>query len=166
MLPQVKLIALLRNPVDRAYSDYWLQVKLGAETLPFEEAIEREPERLRGEKQRIILHDGEYYSFAHHRFSYLARSTYVDQLEVWQRLFAQEQMLILRSEDFFADPGAVFNKVCAFLNLASWELKDNKKHRAGHYPEIAATTREQLADYFRPHNKRLCEFSSRDFGWD
>ena len=41
-LPDVKLIFILRNPVDRAYSHYWHEVKLGVEYLPFEEAIKRE----------------------------------------------------------------------------------------------------------------------------
>ena len=54
-LPEVKLIVLLRNPVERAYSQYWHEVRLGYEPLSFEEAIAREPERLAGELERAEL---------------------------------------------------------------------------------------------------------------
>ncbi len=164
--PSVKLIVLLRNPVDRAYSDYWLQVKLGVETLSFEKAIDLEPERLKGEKQRIIIQDGRYYSFNHHRFSYLARSTYIDQILVWQRLFMPEQMLILRSEDFFEAPCTVYNKVCDFLNLPSYNLKSPQKHKSVDYLDMAKTTRESLNNYFRPHNERLYKLLNQNFEWE
>lgn len=125
-LPEVKLIVLLRNPIDRAYSHYWLQVRRGNETLSFPEAIECEPERLWGERQRIILHEGDYYSPAYWQFSYLSRGIYVDQLEIWYRLFPKEQFLILCSEDFYAVPATTLNRTFAFLDLPPWELKDGK----------------------------------------
>ncbi len=166
LLPGVKLIALLRNPIDRAYSHYWHEVRRGNETLSFEEAIEREPERLRGERQRIILHAGEYHSAAFWQFSYLTRGIYADQLKVWQPLFSKEQLLILCSRDFYAEPTTTLNKIMAFLNLPSWNWTDDTIYQHGHYPEMATSTRKQLSDYFRLHNERLYELLGRDFYWE
>ena len=165
-LPRVKLIVLLRNPVDRAYSHYWHEVRRGKETLSFEEAIEREPERLWGQRERLIFHDGAYYSATHQHFSYLARGIYVDQLSVWQRLFPKEQFLILRSEEFYADPATTLNRIFAFLNLPSWSRTDDTIYNHSDYPSMTMTTKKQLADYFRPHNERLYEFLGQDFGWE
>lgn len=166
LLPRVKLIVLLRNPVDRAYSHYWHEVRRGNETLSFEEAIEREPERLWGERERLIFHDGAYYSAAHQQFSYLARGIYVDQLTVWLRLFPKEQFLILRSEEFYADPATTLNRIFAFLKLRSWNGTDDTIYQHGDYPSMAVATRTQLANYFRPHNERLYEFLGQDFAWE
>src|SRR5439155_957892 len=106
LLPSVKLIVLLRNPCDRAYSHYHHEVRLGVEALPFEAAIEREGERLRGEPEKLLASDT-YYSFNHQHYSYLARGVYIDQLLAWRGdLFPKEQLLILRSEDPYANPAA------------------------------------------------------------
>src|SRR5438874_9257675 len=79
-IPHIKLIVLLRNPVDRAYSQYFHAVELGHEIhSTFEEAIEGEEERTSRERERI-LQDEHYYSSAYKHLSYLTRGIYVDQL--------------------------------------------------------------------------------------
>ncbi len=104
-LPRVKLIALLRDPVGRAYSHYQHEVARGFETLSFEEAIEAEPARLAGETERMLA-EPLYNSFAHQHHSYLARGRYHEQLERWRARFDDRQLLVLSSERFFAEPGA------------------------------------------------------------
>jgi hypothetical protein len=164
-LPQVKLIVLLRNPVDRAYSHYWLAVRRRKETCSFEEALKCEPERLQGEREKIINFET-YHSHAYQLHSYLARGIYVDQLKVWRALFPSEQMLILCSEEFYADPPASMNRVFAFLGLPAWTLKDYNPYQAGDYPQMNPIIRKQLVDYFRPHNERLFNYLGLDFDWD
>lgn len=165
-VPRAKLIALLRNPVDRAYSHYRHEVKLGVETLSFKDAIEKEEERLRGEMEKM-LEDENYYSFNHQHYSYLSRGIYVDQLKTWMNLFPKEQILILKSEDFFNDPPAIFKQVLEFLNLPSWELKEYRKYNVGWLAEkMDATIRKRLIDYFEPHNQRLHEYLGVNFGWE
>ena len=164
-LPRVKLIALLRNPVDRAYSHYHQSVRRGIETLSFNDAIEREGERLHGEIRKI-LEDEKYHNVNHQRYSYLSRGIYVDQLKIWMRLFPKEQILILKSEDLFNDPPRIFKRVLEFLNLPNWELKEYKKYNLGYYPKMNANTRKRLIDYFEPHNQRLYEFLAVNFGWE
>jgi hypothetical protein len=165
ILPRVKLITLLRNPIDRAYSHYWLEVNRECETLSFEEAITCEIERLQGERERL-LKDEQYYSFAHRHYSYLTRGIYVDQLKTWRELFPQEQSLILCSEDFYADPAASLRRVFEFLHVPNWVLGEYEKHNCGSYPLMDPATRKWLIDYFRPHNERLYEYLGKRFPWE
>jgi len=164
IIPQVKLIVLLRNPIDRAYSHYYHELRKGREALSFTDAIEREPERLHGETEKM-LEDEDYYSFNHHRYSYRTRGIYVDQLKAWANFFPKEQMLILKSEDFYADPSTSLKQVLEFLNLPSWELKEYKKYNYANYPKIEATTKKRLTDYFQRYNSMLYEYLGMDFDW-
>ena len=81
-IPGIKLIVLLRNPVDRAYSFYHHNLRRGLESLSFEEAIESEVKRLRGELEKM-MDDENYFSFNRQYYSYLSRGIYVDQLKNW-----------------------------------------------------------------------------------
>jgi hypothetical protein len=164
-IPQVKLIALLRNPVDRAYSHYYLEVRRGRETLSFEDAIDKGAERLAGEKEKLI-EDENYYSLNHRHYSYLARGIYVDQLKPWMSYFPREQILILRSEDLYDDPPATLERVTEFLDLPIWEPKRYEKYHRARYPKMSVATRERLVDYYEPHNQRLLEYLGMDFGWN
>jgi len=165
LLPDVKLIVLLRNPIDRAYSHYWHQIRRGYETLPFEEAIARETERLEGERERI-LSDPQYYSPVHQHYSYLSRGVYVDQIRAWRRVFPAEQMLILCSEQFYADPRATLSRVFAFLGVRHHDVERFREHNPGTYPQMNSQTRAGLAKYFYPHNERLYEYLGRRLDWD
>lgn len=165
LLPRVKLIVLLRNPVDRAYSHYQMQKKKGLEPLSFAESIEAEPERLRGEREKMLA-DENYLSLNYKRYSYLARGIYVDQLQAWLRLFPKEQVLILKSEDFYTNPPAVYKQVLAFLEVPDWDLKEYRIHYRHHYQAMSPELRQRLHDYFEPHNRRLSEFLGTNFAWE
>ncbi len=164
--PQAKLIAVLRNPVDRVLSHYNLVVASRFENLSFEDAIQRDEKRLRGEMERMI-EDENYCDINIRRYSYyLYRGIYVDQLTRWTSLFPKQQVLILRSEDLFTDPPAVLNRVFDFLDLPSWESNGHKKHNSRTYQEMNPSTRKQLIQYFEPHNQRLYEYLGVNLGWD
>src|SRR5579884_800756 len=168
-LPHVKLIVLLRNPVDRAYSQYYHSIELGYESRSFEEAIHDEQERTAQEREKI-LKDAHYQSYAYKHHSYLTRGIYVDQLQAWMSFFPREQFLILKSEDFYADPAATLKQVYAFLNLPVTELQSQKKEykqlNNTSYAKMDEALRTRLVEYFRPHNARLYEFLGTDFGWN
>jgi hypothetical protein len=132
LIPKVKLIALLRNPVDRAYSHYLHTNRLGKETLSFEDAIAKEEERLRGIVARIH-EDGNYYSPEYHYYSYLSRGIYIDQLEAWFSFFDKQQILILPSEELYRDPAATYSKVLEFLDLPNWKLEQYEIYNSGNY---------------------------------
>jgi hypothetical protein len=164
-VPRAKLIVLLRNPVDRAYSQYQHEASLKYETLPFEEALDQEPRRLEGEREKMLIDEGyDSYSYRHH--SYLSRGVYADQLAIWMKLFSREQMLILQSEDFFNRPSSVFQKVLQFLDLPPCELREYKTYNAREYSTMNAATRRRLNDYFEPHNRRLRELVGQNFPWN
>lgn len=176
-LPNVKLIALLRNPVDRAYSQHWLEVKGQYETLSFKEAIMREQERLQGELEKMQA-DENYHSFAHRRYTYLSRGIYIDQLQHWMKYYPREQFLILRSEDLYSDPASVVGQTLEFLGVPAKEIDTNREFKQykvpskkgfrnkDKAPKMDPELRAYLVAYFRPHNARLKELLGRDFDWD
>ena len=85
-------------------------------------------------------------------------------------LFAREQFLILKSEDFFADPAATLKLVLAFLNVPETKLQLGKQayreHNANTYPEMEPALRKRLIAYFEPHNARLYADLGLNFAWD
>jgi hypothetical protein len=165
LLPQAKLIVMLRNPVDRAYSHYFHEVRQKMEPLTFEQALDAEPERLAGELDRM-LRDERYISHTHVTFSYLARGVYADQIQAWQACFGHDQILVLSSDELFSAPDAAYRRVLSFLNLPYTPLKQLRRSNTGRYPKMEPATRARLVDYFRPHNQRLYDLLGTNFDWD
>jgi len=165
LLPDVKLIALLRNPISRAFSHYVHQRRKGREPLSFDDAVRSEEDRLRGETNRVEACP-DYHSFAHQHFSYLDRGIYVDQLARWMRHVPRSQMLILRSEDFFESPRQTYADVLEFLRLRLvWPRTYPAYNASKGATAMHPATRERLREFFTPHNERLYAFLGRDFGW-
>ena len=157
ILPQVKLIALLRNPIHRAFSHHQHNVRLGLETMAFEDALEREERIMPGETERLLNQPG-YVSFEHRHFSYLARGRYAEQIENWLKLFSADQMLILKSERLFGEPDRVYSEVLDFLGLSPWAPSGWPVTNPGTYGSgLTCDISARLSEYFRPHNARLGE---------
>jgi hypothetical protein len=169
LVPEAKLLILLRNPVDRAYSHYQHQVTRvkgeGREVHTFEEAIEREKIILPIEVAKM-LQDEHYVSLAHRNFSYLSRGIYVDQLATWVTFFDRSQMLIMKSEDLWASTLDSLRRIQDFLGLPHWEPKTYKPIYTGEYTtDMDPAIRRQLNAYYRSHNRRLYEFLGVDLNW-
>ncbi|MGH7509227.1 MAG: sulfotransferase domain-containing protein [Gemmatimonadales bacterium] len=165
LMPQVKLIALLRNPVERALSHYQHEVRGGRESLSFAEAIEREPERLAGEEERLQS-DPDYYSFNHHRYSYTRRGLYVEQLRRWVEHFPRGQLMILQSEWLFRNPVEATAAVHDFLELRPHRLERYKPFLPGSYDRaLPADLRARLVAYFEPYNRELYRWLGEEFDW-
>jgi hypothetical protein len=169
VVPNTKLIVLLRNPVDRAYSNYCRLVKRGRETLSFEDAVAQEETRTRGEEQKLAA-DPYYYSYNHRLHSYLARGIYADQLQHWMNYFPKERFLIIKSEDFYATPERTLQEIFLFLGLPDGASvqQEYKPLNSSTYsqPKMEPETRKRLLSYFEPYNERLYTWLGRDFGWD
>jgi len=163
-LPWVKLVVLLRDPVERAWSHYWHQAKRGFEELSFDDAIDREEDRLRGETDRM-LRDERYRSYEWHHHSYVARGRYAEQLRRWMDLFPSDGFLIEGSEDLFAAPQATCERAMAFLGLAPTDLGPYEVFNAFSEGQMTPEARSRLQAYYRPHNERLYELLGRDLGW-
>jgi len=163
ILPNIKLIVLLRNPVDRAYSHYQMEKQMGYENLSFVESIELENSRIKGENEKMIQ-DNNYYSYKRQIFSYLTSGIYVNQLSLWMEHIPNNQFLIIKSEDFENDQSKIFKEVENFLGLNHVTIKFVKKN-IGKYDAMNPETRKKLEEFFAPHNQRLYSFLERDFGW-
>jgi hypothetical protein len=164
-LPGCRLIVVLRNPIDRAFSHHNHERALGFEQLGFERAIEAETERLAGEEERLRAEPA-YRSFAHQHHSYLSRGRYAGQLERWFERFDRDQVLILSAEDLFATPGGAVRDAQEFLGLEAEMPADLSAKNARAYTPIDAEMRATLREEFEPHNRHLYELVGRDFGWD
>jgi hypothetical protein len=163
-LPAVRLIAILRNPIDRAYSHYHHEFRKGREALSFEEAVDREQERIGDEGQRLL--DGRIqFSRAHRSFSYLARGIYVDQLLAWERFFPHDRFLVLNSEEFYADPATAVERTLDFLGLPPDRSQSYDRPRYPGYAAIDPALRKRLGEHFEPHNARLYQHLGRRFDW-
>ena len=162
--PDVKIIILLRNPIDRAYSHFHHEVRIDSEKLSFKEAINNEPKRLEGEVEKM-LKDESYYSYAHQHFTYLERGKYVDQLKNWFKYFTNDQILILQSESFFDNVQMSMKTVFEFLNLSIKLEIEKKIYNLGNNPLLEPHIRKQLSEYFVPYNERLYSYLGKNFGW-
>jgi len=148
-LPQAKLIALLRNPVERALSHHQHEFLGKRESLSFAEAIDKEAERLAGEEERLQS-DPHYYSFNHHRYSYTRRGLYLEQLRRWVRHFPRSQLLVLQSEWLFRDPAAATVAVHRFLGLRPHRLERYKSFAFYEYERNAGGAEGKACCLLRP----------------
>jgi hypothetical protein len=167
LMPAVKLVAVLRNPTDRALSHYFHNVRNNdlrafREELGPAEAMAAEEERL-----APILAAGDYRNELYRVATYKARGRYLEQLRRYTDLFPRENLLVLRAEDLFADPVGQMGLLADFLGIdGTLGRVDFKPMNVGRNREaIADGTREMLDAYFAPHNRALSEAFGRDFGW-
>jgi hypothetical protein len=164
VVPDVKLIALLREPAERAYSHYQHEVALGREPLSFEDALAAEDERLRGEVDRLLA-DPRAFSRAWWDYTYASRGLYAEQLERWLALFPREQLLVLTTDELGARPDETYATVLAFLGAAPHSLDDYPRIYEREYPPMRDETRKALAARFAEPNRRLEELLGRHLGW-
>lgn len=166
LLPAVRVIALLRNPVSRAYSNFWDRKAFGTEELDtFEQALAAEPQRLATVDEARLMSDPHYYSFEHDHHSYLARGHYAEQLRRWMDRVPAERMLVLSAEDMFTDPQETFDSVQRFLQIPIQGVQLDPFNARPQVP-MDPDTRANLFDHYRPHNAELYDLLGRDLGWD
>lgn len=163
-LPHIRLIAILRNPVDRAYSHHQYERARGLEDLPFEQAIDREPARLDGEFERMIAVPG--YDSTHVRHhAYLRRGQYAEQLDTLYRLVPPARVLVVQSEALFADPQSTLDRVFGFLGLSPAVVGGFPVLNQGRYDPMPDALRRRLEDHFKVWNDRLYRCPGVDFRW-
>jgi len=162
LLPNIKLIVQLRNPIDRAYSNYHVGVKYGNEKLSFEKAIEWELKKIA--QEQISEKENEIAKFNHPR-SYLAKSLYAEQIKIWFELFPKENILITSTEEMSDNPIIAVNKIFQFLGMSKYDLKNPQKRKIENYPKIEPKTRKILSEFFRPHNEELYKLTGKKFNW-
>ena len=161
LLPSARLVVILRNPVDRAYSHYRERVRHGVERLSFEDALDAEDARLAGEEERIVRSPG-YNSFAHEHLSYARQGRYVDMFLRWLACFEREQLLVILNEDFDEHPGRELRRVWDFLGLPPWDPPEVARYNYHPGEPMASDTRERLLRAFATPNDELAQLLGMD----
>ena len=162
LLPKAKLIAVLRDPAERAVSHYFHSKRRGREALSIEDALAQEEQRL---AQALANRRYDDPAFRHH--SYKRRGHYCEQLERFQAIFPSGQLLILNSDELFTKPELVLRRVAEFIGVdPSFRPTDlAARNTNANRPPVNPGVYEELQRYFRPHNERLFQMLGQDFGW-
>lgn len=163
-LPDARLIMMVRDPVERAYSAYKHEVARGFESESFERALELEESRLAGEEERLASEVGSP-SYAHRHWAYLARGRYVQQLRRLHRTIGQERVLVVEAERFFAEPETTYAEVVEFLGLRRWRPATFEQHNAQPGSALSELIRDELREYFRPYDDELEQLLGRPLAW-
>lgn len=163
LLPNSKLIVVLRNPIDKAYSHYSNTVANFSETRSFEEVINEDMNNVL--KWNINLKDDSYFG-TNVENSKLARGFYAEQLIPWFELFPKNQILVISSEELASNTKNTVNQIFKFLNLPEYEIPNIKKVNVSKYSKMKPQTRKTLIDFFKPYNEQLFKFLDKRFDWN
>ncbi len=165
-LPGVKMIVLVRDPVQRARSQHAHEVARGFEPLTdFRHALDAETDRLAGETEKL-QRDPDHYSFNHQHHAYTSRGRYADHLERIARVVAPERILVVDSGDFFTDPETVYDRILRFLGLPWLGEPVFAKHNARpNKAPLADDVDRRLDNFFQPHDARLAEWLGKTPSW-
>ncbi len=160
LFPQVKIIILLRNPIDRAVSWHYHKVNTGLAQGDFATAFATEVKQLAQFQESDFIHKG------YGNPDNLLSSLYIYKIKYWLELLGREQFLILPSEEFYCHPEVVMARVFAFLGLPNHPLANYQKVNVGSYTAIDRDLRASLGKYFQPYNQQLEEYLGIKFNWD
>ena len=161
ILPDIKLIAILRNPIDRAYSNFHLGVREGTEKRSFSDVIKNDTDFINLKKQeKKELSNNDY------KMSYLAKGIYVEQLKKWYEIFEKEQLCVISTEDFSNNTNKILEKIFDFLDIPNYSIKKFEEKKKSRYPNIDNSVRIELEDFFRPYNEQLYQLIGQEFNWD
>jgi hypothetical protein len=163
-LPGVRLVAMLRDPVERAYSAWKHELARGYETETFERALELEDERLSGQSERMVA-DPDYQSFSHRHHAYVRRGHYDEQLTRLHRLFGPDRVHVVESELFFTEPEDTYGRLLDFLGLPRVMPAAFDRWNARPSAPMPASTRRRLEEHFAPHDRALAAMLGREPAW-
>ena len=165
IIPNVKIIIVLRNPIDRAYSHYHdLGVRLGGEKRTFDDAIRSELKILEKKNYVTTNYDG---NFTDRLYQYVVRGIYLDHLKIWMDVFPRKQFLILKTEELENNPSEILDSVFKFLSMPTYDkINFKEKHNVSKYEPMNEQSRKMLKEFFKPHNENLYKFLKQDFEWN
>jgi tetratricopeptide (TPR) repeat protein len=161
--PKVKLIVLLRNPVDRAASWHHYKVKIGMETRTLDQALEddiRELETITLEQRynsNLVISNN------------LLGGFYIDYLQEWIKIFSKKQFLIIESENFYENTEKVMCEVFNFLELPNHPGNKQKLYahfNAADYEKISKNTRDRIDKIFLDSNNELEQLLGKKLNWN
>ncbi|CAN5853040.1 hypothetical protein BH24ACT3_BH24ACT3_14850 [soil metagenome] len=163
VMPAARLIAVLRDPIARAWSGYQHERRRGYEHLTFEEALAAEPERLAGAEEVLRHRGGRHFSHQHH--SYVARGQYADQLRRLWDAFPREQTLVLYSADLERDPDATVAHIHRFLGIPVQPTDTTRRWNETSKEEVPPALHRRLAAAFAASDEWLIEHLAQRPPW-
>jgi hypothetical protein len=164
-VPGTRLVVLLRDPVQRAWSHYRHEVAAGREPLGFTEALDAEPGRLDGADDAVRAGGPPDLVRGHRWYSYVARGLYADQLRRWLEVFPREQLLVLTAEDLFTEPRREWARTAGFLGLDGAAPPTFRVHNPGTPDALDPAVRERLGATFARPNRDLAELLGHELPW-
>jgi hypothetical protein len=164
MLPDAKILAVLRDPVLRTYSHWKERRRNHAEPLAFSAALDAEDARLGGDEARLKT-DPSFYSYAHEQQSYARQSEYATALERWYAVYPAEQILVFASEDYYERPQATLDRVLDFLGVPREPIASGQVRNAAAGSDMDPTVRTRLRERFAPYNAELRALTGQPFPW-
>jgi len=161
LLPEVKIIAVLRNPTERAISHFFHEMRR-EEILPIDEALRAEEARL-----APVIKNNNFKDKIFRKSSFKSRGHYKEQLERYLEYFPMENLHVICSEDLFSDTESELVKVFDFLGVdKGYKVKCFKPRGVGpNKTKVSSDIYDYLDEYFYPHNQALYKFLGRDFNW-
>ncbi|WP_150236683.1 sulfotransferase domain-containing protein [Nocardiopsis quinghaiensis] len=163
-LPDVRVVVVLRDPVERAYSAHAHESARGFETEPFARAVELEPRRLAGEEERILADPG-YLSYSHQHHGYVARGHYVDQLVRLEKHLGRDRVHVVDHADLFDGTARALAGIERFLGLPPGPGTVPGRHNARARSEMPEGLRAELAAGFADSDARLAAWWGRTPSW-
>ena len=162
--PEIKIIIMLRNPIDRAYSQFNVSVRDRTENREFQDAISQEINML--EQEFRDKDDTKLHEFSNDDRHYIKKSLYAMQLKPWFELFPRNNILVLSTEEFKKDDSLTYKQIFNFLNIPKFSIKGKKLMEKGNYSPMKKDTREILSDYFKDHNEELFKLIEKKYEWE
>jgi len=161
MIPNAKFIIILRNPVDRAYSNFNFQTKLHRETRTFEGAIRIELARIKEGQNLENSHNIENLSC-----SYVIPGIYADQIKNWLNYFPKKQFFIIEMEELTKNPNVILQEIFNFLGQENFLVTKLEPKNVGNYQKMDQEIRKLLLEFYSKHNERLYKIIGRRFDWE
>ena len=166
LVPNVKLIVVLRDPVENAYSHYQHYWRAGIEKESFEEAVKTDKERF--EKINALYKEDQIkeHDLKNVKIPYVSYATYVIHIKRLLEIFPKEQILFIKNFDLNQNPQEELKKIFRFLNLPEYTIQDLKKRNMGKYEKMNNEIEKYLREYFKQFNKELEDLLGMKFRWD
>jgi len=158
LLPNVKLILILRNPVDRAFSEYNDVLKAKSVNSSFEEYIKSDLENIENNPLNVIQ--------CGQKNAIISRGIYFKQLEMWRELFPKEQIFIFDNNELSQKPVEIMNKVFKFLNLPDYNFQKRFYIKQKRYEKMNDDTRKKLIEFYKPINEKLFNLIGEKYNWN
>ena len=165
LIPNIKLIVILRNPVDKVYSAFSQQFQFKEFTSSFEDYIESELKRIKITENEPDLKtfNEDFESIAVPNI--LRHGIYHTYLKKWLELFSKKQIYVVDSKDLHDNTQETLDDIFKFLEIPPVNIPDTSKINVGKYSKMDTLTRRRLLDFFSPFNDKLNYLLGTKFHW-